>query len=67
MEIVPAKQYDRKSYQQTAAIPDPKGKDTSSYAFQWLVFKPQAHAVAPFEMNHPSRNDNTQRNGDSKK
>ena len=66
MEIVPTKHYDRKNYQQTAAIPDPKGKETSGYAFQWLLFKPQAHAVAPFEMNQPSRETNTRRGGDSK-
>jgi hypothetical protein len=66
MEIVQPKEYNRKSYQQTATIPDPKGKETN-YAFQWLLFRPQAHAVEPFETNQATRNDNTHRVGHLKK
>jgi hypothetical protein len=33
----------------------------TTYPFQWLLFKPQLHACAPFETNQPSRCDNTQR------
>jgi len=33
----------------------------NTYPFQWLVFKPQQHAIEQFTMNEPSRNANTER------
>jgi hypothetical protein len=33
----------------------------TSYPFQWLLFKPQLHAVSPFETNQPTRGENTHR------
>lgn len=32
-----------------------------AYPFQWLLFKPQAHAVEPFVTQQPSRAGNTVR------
>lgn len=61
MEIVKPKKYTRETFQEKAVIPPAKGGIESSYAFQWMLFKPQAHAVAPFEYNESSRQENTQR------
>ncbi len=61
MEIVQPKHYDKKEMQTKVQVPVAKGVETS-YPFQWLVFKPQAHAVTPFETNKPSRDANTSRN-----
>jgi hypothetical protein len=57
------KKFDRKAYQTQTTIPTAKAQETS-YPFQWLVFKPQLHAVEPFEINKASRNENTARSGD---
>jgi hypothetical protein len=59
--IVEAKKYTREKFQQQADVPNAKGGVETSYPFQWLLFKPQLHACAPFETNQPSRCDNTQR------
>ena len=59
--VVQPKKYTRERFQETASIPTAKGGVETSYPFQWLLFKPQAHAVPVFEMNRPSRNENTQR------
>jgi hypothetical protein len=58
------KKFDRASQKQTAEIPVVRGQDTSPYAFQWLLFKPQLHAVEPFRTNEPARQVNTVRNLD---
>lgn len=60
MEIVQPKQFHRPASKTTTEIPVAKGQETS-YPFQWLLFKPQAHAVTPFETNKPSREENTAR------
>lgn len=60
--IVEPKKYTRERFQQQVEIPTAKGGvDAASKLFQWMLFKPQAHAVPVFEMNQPSRSDNTQR------
>ena len=64
MEIVQPKKYDKKEMSTQVNIPAAKGGVETSYPFQWLVFKPQAHAVEPFEMNMASRGENTARSGD---
>ena len=64
--IVQPKKYTRERFQEQKTIPAAKGGVESAYPFQWLLFKPQAHAVTPFETNQPSRNDNTQRATGSK-
>ena len=63
MEIVQPKKYEKKEMQTSVTIPAAKGGVETSYPFQWLVFKPQAHAVEPFEMNRATRNENTARSG----
>lgn len=63
MEIAKTKEFSRSKYQESATIPVAKGQETS-YPFQWLLFKPQLHAVEPFETNSASRNANTTRSGD---
>ena len=59
--IVQPKKYTRERFQQQAEIPVAKGGVEVSWPFQWMLFKPQAHAVPVFEMNQASRNENTQR------
>jgi hypothetical protein len=59
--IVQPKKYTRERFQQQAQIPTAKGGMEVTYPFQWMLFKPQAHAVPVFETNAPSRGDNTQR------
>ena len=66
MEIVKTKQFDRSGYKTTTEIPIAKGQETS-YPFQWLLFKPQLHAVEPFEINKASRNVNSVRSGQATK
>lgn len=60
MDIVQPKKYEKKEMQTTVKVPVAKGVETT-YPFQWLPFRPQAHAVTPFETNVASRNENTQR------
>jgi hypothetical protein len=59
--VVQPKKYTRERFQQQAEIPAAKGGVEVTWPFQWLLFKPQAHAVPVFETNQASRNDNTQR------
>ena len=63
MEIVQTKQFNRNTYKTKTDIPVAKGQEII-YPFQWLLFKPQLHAVEPFEINKASRNENTARSGD---
>jgi hypothetical protein len=59
--VVQPKQYTRERFQQQAQIPTAKGGVEVTWPFQWMLFKPQAHAVTPFETNQASRGTNTQR------
>jgi len=63
--IVQPKKYTRERFQQEAQVPNAKGGVEVTWPFQWLLFKPQAHACAPFEANCASRNENTQRSTNS--
>lgn len=63
--IVQPKKYTRERFQQQANVPTAKGGVEVSYPFQWMLFKPQAHAVPVFETNQASRNENTQRSTSS--
>ena len=63
MEIAKTKDFSRSKFQEKATIPIAKGNETT-YPFQWLLFKPQLHAVEPFETNVASRNVNSTRSGD---
>jgi hypothetical protein len=60
MEITQPKKYIKEKMQEKVEIPVAKGKETT-YPFQWLVFKPQQHAIEPFKKNESSRNANTER------
>ncbi len=62
--FVELKKYNKKEMQTPVNVPAAKGGVETTYPFQWLVFKPQAHAVEPFEMNKATRGDNTARSGD---
>ena len=59
--VVQPKKYTRSQFQQTADVRPAKGGIEVIWPFQWMLFKPQAHAVPVFEMNQSSRNTNTQR------
>lgn len=54
--------YKKENFQSKVDVTVPKEKE-NSYPFQWLLFKPQLHAVEPFEINKASRNENTVRAG----
>lgn len=58
MDIVRPTQIQRAT--QTVQTSVPKESE-NSYPFQWLLFKPQLHAVEPFRTNQATRSENTQR------
>ena len=60
MEITQPKKYIKEKMQDKVEIPIARGKEVT-YPFQWLVFKPQQHAIEPFTVNQPSRDGNTER------
>ena len=66
MDITKPKQYTRTVYQVKKEIPTAKGGVEVSYPFQWMLFRPQLHAIAPFEYNQASRNENTQRGNEKR-
>ena len=55
--------YAKEKFQSKVDVTVPKEKENTQ-PFQWLLFKPQLHAVEPFETNKTSRNVNTARSGD---
>ena len=61
MEIVPTKKFDKDAMKTAVEIPKARDEASWSRAFQWMLFKPQAHAVAPFPINQDTRNGNTSR------
>jgi hypothetical protein len=46
--------YSKSEMQSKVTLPKPRDAETT-YPFQWLLFKPQAHAVEPFVTNVPTR------------
>lgn len=60
MEITKVQPFNREPAKQTTVLPVVRGSEVS-YPFQWMLFKPQAHAIAPFQTNQPSRNENVER------
>jgi hypothetical protein len=60
MERVPTPHYSKTDFASKVTLPVAKGVETT-YPFQWLVFKPQAHAIEPFRTNEATRTDNTKR------
>jgi len=65
MEIVQTKTFDRSKQKQSETIPIGRGADTTPYWVQWLVMKPQNHAVEPFQSQQATRGLNTMRNAPS--
>ena len=63
MDITKTKKFERDAYTTKTEIPVAKGRE-STYPFQWLLFKPQLHAVEPFVTNETSRHANTARSGE---
>ncbi len=60
MELVPTPSYSKQEMQSKVTLPKPRDAETS-YPFQWLLFRPQAHAVEPFVTNVATRNQNVVR------
>ena len=63
MERPHIKPFVKEKMQSSVTIPAAKDNETSR-AFHWMLYKPQLHAVTPFETNKPSRDGNTARSGD---
>jgi hypothetical protein len=62
MEIVQPQKIERGKEKVQTSVPK---ESLNTYPFQWLLYKPQLHAVEPFDVRQASRNENTQRVGDS--
>lgn len=60
MDLVPTPMYSKQDMQSKVKLPVARDTETT-YPFQWLVFKPQAHAVEPFVTNVPTRKENVVR------
>lgn len=60
MEITHPKKYVKEKMQEKLNLPVNKEKE-NTYPFQWLIFKPQQHAIESFKINEPSRSSNTTR------
>ncbi len=60
MNVVQPKQYVKETMQSTVVLPRPE-EQGNIYPFQWLIFKPQAHAVEPFVVNEATRGGNVER------
>ena len=60
MNVQPTK-YVKETMQSTVQIPAAKGGVETTYPFQWLLMKPQAHAVEPFVVNESARGGNVER------
>lgn len=60
MEIVQPKKFEKEIKKEQLPVSRPKETE-NTYPFQWLLFRPQAHAVTPFEINKDSRSDNKER------
>lgn len=59
--IAKPKTYVKKDMQTTVQIPTAKGGVEVAYPFQWLLFKPQLHAITPFPINEQTRLKNESR------
>lgn len=59
--IVPPKKFDKKTMQTDVKVAPAKGGVETTYPFQWMLFKPQLHAITPFQTNEQSRLENVYR------
>ena len=62
--VVQPKSFSRDAAKQHVEVKIAKDNETM-YPFQWLLFRPQAHAIQPFETNSSSRDMNTKRSSQS--
>jgi hypothetical protein len=53
--IVPTPSFDRQKMKTATEVPVEKNGKAVTYPFQWLLFKPQSHAVVSFPTNEQSR------------
>ena len=60
MELVPTPRYSKSEMQSKVTLPKPRDAETT-YPFQWLLFRPQAHAIEPFVVHEATRGGNTAR------
>jgi hypothetical protein len=56
MDVTHLKKFDKDAMKKTAEVPVARGGEIFDRFVQWLVFKPQLHAVTPFETNVATRN-----------
>lgn len=59
--MIQLKKYVKENMKTEVTVPPKKQGEETTYPFQWMLYKPQAHAVEPFETNNASRNANTTR------
>lgn len=59
--VVPTPMFDRQKMKTATEVPVEKQGKQVTYPFQWLLFKPQSHAVVPFPTNEQSRLTNQDR------
>lgn len=58
--MVPTKKYEKQNMKEQTTVSRPKETE-NNYSFQWLIFKPQSHAITPFQINEASRDNNKER------
>lgn len=58
--MVPTKKYEKEKMKEQTTVSRPKETE-NNYPFQWLIFKPQSHAITPFFTNEASRDNNKER------
>jgi len=59
--MIQLKKYVKEDMKTQVTVPLKKQGEETTYPFQWMLYKPQAHAVTPFETNKSSRDANTTR------
>lgn len=62
MEVAQTQKFDKKAMQTTVTVPVRGEQDVTPYWATWLLYKPQAHAIEPFEVRKQTRLDNQVRN-----
>jgi hypothetical protein len=61
MEVPNPRKFTRHASRETFTLPIGRGGETAPYAFQWLLYRPQAHAIEPFVTRQAARDINTAR------
>lgn len=59
--VTQPKKYDKVEMQTTHVLPAETGGKELFRVFHWMLYKPQAHAIAPFETQQQSRLGNSER------